>query len=558
MSRKSKSYQGNWYRPVATLIVLALGIAECGGGSSEHPFISIITPTPSLSPTPSSTPTPSSATATTHLSDPAHQCSDQYSHVFVTVSDVQASTSGSGTSGFVDLTPGLSAQPVQVDLLAAPTHECFLAELGVNSGLPPGNYQQIRLILVANNASGITLANGATNQCGGSSGPWNCVFQTGSSTPDELSLPSEAKTGIKIPPGQISGGGILLASGTSVDIDIDFNACTSVVEAGKSGKFLLKPTLRASEVGTNPLIAGTVVLGTAGGGVVTPDIGTTAPNANVWLEQEPAAANFTLGNPQPAAGATPSVTVENLVQTTTADSTGHFEFCPVGPGTYDVVADAASLPISNLPSNATIAVGALVTSSGGPNDLIVPLVAEPVTASTPAWGQISAIVSTVNTAAAGDDVSLNGLQTFTPPGSTTTLEVLVPLFYNPSGTDGTMPNSVPPVVTTGLVFSDANCPALSFVPSCPTGTRCACFNIAVPVSNPVVGSANSTGRGYAAPLGGGVGYAISGAATVKNGSSSDFACTPSSLVTNPSATFTVTSGTVATPAIPVLKFIGCD
>jgi Domain of unknown function (DUF4382) len=457
----------------------------------------------------------------------------------------------------VDLTPGLSAQPMQVDLLAAPAHECFLAELGVNSGLPPGKYQQIRLILVANNASGITLADGETNQCGGSSGPWNCVFQTGSATPDELSLPSEAKTGIKIPPGQISGGGIDLASGTSVDIDIDFNACTSVVEAGKSGKFLLKPTLRAGEVGTNPLIAGTVVLGTAGGAGVTPDVGTTIPNANVWLEQEPAAANFTLGNPLPASGATPSVRVENLVQTTAADSHGHFEFCPVGPGTYDVVADTASLPVSNLPSNATIAAGAVVTSGGGPNDLIVPLVAEPVTASITPWGQISAIVSTVNASAAGDDVSLNGLQTFTPPGSATTLEALVPLFYNPSGTDGTMPNSVPPTVITGSVFSDDNCPALSSA-SCPTGTNCACFNIAVPVSNPVVGSANSTGSGYTAPAGGAVGYAISGVATVKNGSSSDFVCTPSNLVTNPSATFTVTSGTVATPVNPVLEFTGCD
>ena len=533
--RKRKRGVGAW-----GLLLFAVLAGGCSGGGSG--------PSPA-SPT---------GTVTTQLSDPANQCSDQYSHVYVTVSDVQASTSGSGGGGFVGLTPGLSTHPLQVDLLSAPSAECFLAELGVTSGLPAGNYQQIRFILVTNGASGITLANGATNQCGGSSGPWNCVFQTGSSTPDELSLPSEAQTGMKIPPGQINSGGIKLASGKSVDIDIDFNACASVVEAGNSGAFLLKPTLRAGEVGTSPLIAGTVVLATASGPVVTPS-GTTVSNANVWLEQEPGAADFTVGTPGAAPGATPSVSVENLLQTTTADSSGHFEFCPVGPGTYDIVADATSLPTSNLPSNATVAVGTVVTNSGGPNNLVIPLVAEPATASTPAWGQMSAIVSTVNTSAPGDDVTLNGLQAFTPPGGTTTLEALVPLLYTLSGTDGTMPKSVPPTVTTGSTFSNANCPALSSVTSCPTGTNCACFNVAVPVSNPVVGSANSTGSGYTAPAAGGsVEYAIGGVATVENGASTDLVCTPANLVTNPSALFTVTPGAVTTPTNPVLEFTGCD
>lgn len=540
------------YQLVLAMAILAVWFAGCGGSGSGSS-----TPT-ATGPAPTPTATATAAAATTQLSDPANQCADQYSHVYVTVGDIQANTSGSASSGFVDLTPGLSAHPIQVDLLAAPTNECFLAALGQNSGLPPGNYQQIRFILVANTASGITLANGQTNQCGGSSGPWNCVVQTGSATADELSLPSEAQTGIKISPGQINGGGIQLTAGTSVDIDVDFNACTSVVEAGKSGKFLLKPTLRASEVGTNPLVAGTIVLGTVVGGVVTPDTNTTIPAANVWLEQEPNAANFTVGDPQPTAGATPSVAVENVIQTTSSDSNGHFEFCPVGPGTYDVVANVKSLPVSNLPSNATVGVGAVVTSGGGPNDLIVPLAAELVSAATPAWGQISAIVSTVNTVAPGDDVTLGGLQAFIPPGGTTALQASVPLFYNPLGTDGTMPSSVPPTVTTDRAFSNANCPALSSGTSCPAGTNCACFNLAVPVSNPVVGAVNSTGDGYAPPASGSVGYSVSGVATVINGSSTDFACPSPTLVTKPSTTLTVTAGGVTTPAVPVLQFIGCN
>jgi len=519
-------------------VILAVLVAACGGGGGGSGGTS-------------------GGTTTTNLSDPANQCSAQYSHVYVTVSDVKASMSGSGNGGFVDLTPKLSAKPVQVDLLAAPNSECFLAELGVNSGLPAGNYQQIRLFLVDNSASGITLANGASNQCGGTNGPWNCVVQTGAAAPDTLSLPSEAQTGLKIPPGQIAGGGIKLAAGQSVDIAIDFNACTSVVQAGKSGKFLLKPTLRASEVGTSPLIAGTVVLATASGGTVVHGA-TTVPTANVWLEQEPGSANFTVGTPEAAGGAAPSVSVESLVQTTTADGSGHFEFCPVGPGTYDIVVDAPSLPASNLPANATVAVGANVTTNGGPNNLVVPLVAEASTAATPAWGQISAIVTTVNTAAAGDDVTLSGLQAFTPPGGSSALQAQVPLLYDLSTTDGTMPTGVPPTVTTSSAFSSANCPALSSVSSCPTGINCACFNVAVPASNPVVGIVNTNGSGYVAPAAGAVGYAIAGIATVANGSSSDLICSPSNLVTNPAALIAATPGSVTTPTNPILQFTGCD
>jgi hypothetical protein len=515
-------------------IWLGVLAAGCGGGTSS---------------------TPSSGSFTTQLSDPNNQCTNKYSHVYVTISDVQASTSGSGNSGFVDITPGLSAAPIQVDLLAAPNAECFLAELGVASGLPPGDYQQIRIILVANNASGITLAHGETNQCGGSSGPWNCVFETGSTTSNELSLPSEAQTGIKIPPGQISGGKISLSSGQSVDIDIDFNACTSVVQAGSSGKFLLKPTLRAGEVGTNPLVAGTVVLATASNGTVTPNTSQPIANANIWLEQQPATANFTPGNPAATPGASPSINVETLVQTTTSDSNGHFEFCPVLPGVYDIVADAESMPSSNLPANATVAVGASVTTSGGPNTLVIPLVAEPSTSQSPPWGQIGAIVSTKNTSAPGDDVTLNALQGFTPPGSATTVMALIPLLYNSSATDGTMPAGVPPTVTTGSTFSDTNCPSLAGS-SCAAGTNCVCFNLALPVSNVVVGSANTTGVGYTASAGGSVAYGISGVATVENGSSSDTVCTPSSLVTQ--GAFIVTPGAVTIPPNPLLEFTGCD
>ena len=69
--------------------------------------------------------------------------------------------------GWVDLTPDLSKNPVQVDLLGV-ANQCFLAQLGSN-GLKPGSYQQIRILLAANGAS---VAN---DKCGGSA---NCVMLT--------------------------------------------------------------------------------------------------------------------------------------------------------------------------------------------------------------------------------------------------------------------------------------------------------------------------------------------------------------------------------------------
>jgi hypothetical protein len=71
--------------------------------------------------------------------------------------------------------PKLASAPKQIDLLSAPDAECLLALLGSTSGLPPGKYQQIRIILVANDASGVTLStNGGINECAGV-GVLNCV-----------------------------------------------------------------------------------------------------------------------------------------------------------------------------------------------------------------------------------------------------------------------------------------------------------------------------------------------------------------------------------------------
>src|SRR5260370_42618248 len=157
--------------------------------------------------------------------------SGPYRHVFVTVTDVQIHTSsdaGANDSGFTDLTPNLKNNPQQVDLLAQASTECFLATLGSTIQIPSGTFQQIRVFLAAD---GTSIAN---NQC--ASEPRNvanCVVLTSDGSFHDLQLSSQPKSGLKLPSGQIAGGGFTINSGQTKDLDIDFNACASIRAASE-------------------------------------------------------------------------------------------------------------------------------------------------------------------------------------------------------------------------------------------------------------------------------------------------------------------------------------
>ena len=135
-----------------------------------------------------------------------------------------------------------------------------------------------------------------------------------SPNPRPLQLSSESKTGIKIPSGQIAGGKFVVAAGESKDLDLDFNACRSIVHEG-NGSFRLKPVLHAGEVAQQAAISGTVI-----------DAGTQAAivggNTVVALEQND-------GNG-----------VDRVIMETVTDANGAFSFCPVASGTYDIVVAA--------------------------------------------------------------------------------------------------------------------------------------------------------------------------------------------------------------------------
>ena len=437
-----------WRAAVAVVAAIAVGILAiaCSGGGSSTPTGTQM------------------ALVNTSISDPATCLAPDgpFSHVYVTVVDVKASTSstaGPSDSGWVDLTPNLSTNAVQVDLLGLPNNNCFLAMLGSQTQIPAGSYQQIRIILLDNN-HGNTVAG---NKCQGNDA--NCVVLAANNSVHTLLLSSEAQTGLKIPSGQIAGGQFTVAAGQTADLDLDFNTCSSIVITG-NGQYRLKPVLHAGEVSVqSSSISGKVI-----------DKGTGLPLAGgraiVALEQRDANG------------------IDRVVMETVADAQGNFTFCPVPAGTYDVVAVAI---------NGGVAYAATVTTGVGPGTAVgsIPLIATTGNNTGPAT-IMGRVTTSTGTAAAAADIQLAALQ-----GIGGGVMVTVPL---------TQASATASLTTA----PDASCPA---------NTDCVSYTIQVPAMNPNVGAFSSMGTNYTQDTTSAVTYTLDALAfVVSSGGTAD--CSP--------------------------------
>src|SRR5229473_2661409 len=296
------------------ITVVALILIGCGGNPPMMQSSSMGTINVSMSDPPSCA---AASSATTVPAGGTAAPGGNFMNVFVTIRSIQAHTSATAdntSSGWQELAPQLVSAPMQVDLLHLPANgQCLLEQLGSTS-LPAGDYQQIRLILLANAApSGpapSTDSNACFKQLGGD--VFNCVVDTGGT--HTLNLSGEANTGLKIPPGQIMGGPIHVAAGQSVDLNIDFNTCASILIEG-NGDFRLKPALTAGVVSANKTgISGQIV-----------DSVTSKPIAGAIVTLQFADKSGT----------------DRIVMQQLTDPTGHFGFCPLAAGAvFDVVADA--------------------------------------------------------------------------------------------------------------------------------------------------------------------------------------------------------------------------
>ena len=432
------------------------------------------------------------------LSDPATCASPQgpFSHIYVTVTDVlihQSATASDNDPGWVDLTPGLSKNPVQVDLLGV-ANQCFLAQLG-STGIKPGSYQQIRILLASN---GTAVAN---DRCAGSA---NCVMLTSdpTNTPQTLQLSSESQTGIKIPSGQIAGGKFTVASGDNKDLNLDFDACASIVAQG-NGKYRLKPVMHAGEVmlqSSSTAISGTVIDGVTTQAIIG---GTTV----VAIEQKDANG------------------VDRVFMETVADSAGGFSFCPLPAGTYDLVVTAVN--------GAGAIYAATVITGVQPGDTLGTVPLTPALAPASITGMVTTSTGSTATSA---DLSVSALQSITL-------------------------NNIPVMITIPLPVQSMATATVSTTSGagCPMNTDCTNYTLAVPASNPSVGafmaSANQT---PAAPALGTVAYTVDALAFVP-GSAGQADCSPSEMQTNQTssnAPLVVVAGMPVTAS--TLTFTGCQ
>jgi hypothetical protein len=218
-----------------------------------------------------------------------------FDHVYVTIEKVrvhQSSGAGDGDGGWTDLA---LSPPRRVDLLAL--NNGILEELG-SVPLSAGHYSQVRLVL-ADNRPATPLA--------------NAVQPTGGSEV-ALSTPSAQQSGLKLQ------AHFDVASGQMADLLLDFDACKSLVTAGSSGQYILKPV-----IGVVPRVASSIQ------GFVTTTL--SLSSTTVAAQQN---------------GTT--------VRATTPDAQGSFSLPYLAPGTYTLVITSegrATGVVTSVPAGTT-------------------------------------------------------------------------------------------------------------------------------------------------------------------------------------------------------------
>lgn len=470
----------SWVACLIAALMLTTGLIIVGCGSSS----------------PSNQAT-QAASITITVSDPAtcgSSAEGPFSHVYVTITDVlinSSATAGDSDPSWVDLTPTLKGNPQQVDLLGQANNQCFLANLGSTTQLQPGNYQQIRIILAANNAA----AGG--DACNGTA---NCVVLSSDNSIHPLLLSSEAKTGLRIPSGQIASGKFTVAAGQTKDLNIDFDTCASIVTQG-NGQYRLKPVLHAGEVSTTSAsINGKLVDKATGQPIV-------GGKAIVALEQKDSAG------------------IDRVVMQSTPDASGAFVFCPVPAGTYDLVAVAVN--------GANVEYAATVTTGVSPGTALgnVQMFATTGTSTGTGAGSITGTITSANSVPAGTvaDFTISALQQVTAAGGS--LTVTVPLAQQSSAT--------------ATVTTQAGA-------TCATKTDCVVYTLSVPGVNPSVAAFSSSGTNYTAGASGAASYTVEAQAFVpQSGGTQD--CTPP---VQTSTAVSVTPGQLVQAA--ALAFSGCQ
>lgn len=163
---------------------------------------------------------------------------NEYQAAYVTIEEVQVHMSdGDPENGW--------------QVVAAPNKTFNLLELvnGIKENLgitdlPTGHYTQMRLIIGDTPDSGTNILSELHPYA-------NYIIQSDNEV-QELKIPSGYNTGIKIV------HGFDINEGEITELVLDFDASKSIVKAGKSGKWLLKPTIKVIGTQESSIVSGII------------------------------------------------------------------------------------------------------------------------------------------------------------------------------------------------------------------------------------------------------------------------------------------------------------
>ena len=168
-----------------------------------------------------------------------------YSAFYITIDDIQVHLTGNENDDNNWKSVGTPTLPKTFnlnDLTAGVREEIGLADL------PSGNYTQMRLIIGDTPDNGINTE-GESHE---STGFANYVIDKNGDY-HELKIPSGYQTGFKIV------HGFSISAEQTTELLLDFVASQSVVIAGNSGKWTLKPTIKVGDLAELSIIRGKVV-----------------------------------------------------------------------------------------------------------------------------------------------------------------------------------------------------------------------------------------------------------------------------------------------------------
>ena len=203
------------------LFLFALMMTACGGGGGSSSL--------------------SGETGTLYLSL-TDATTDEYKAVYVTIKEVWVHMGGNEKK---DSNWEVVASPDETyDLLDLVNG--VREELGI-SDLPAGHYTQMRLIIGDIPDNGFNFM--------GEKHPYANYIIDRSDKYHELKIPSGLQTGIKIV------NGFDINANETTELILDFDASRSIVMAGASGQWLLKPTIKVLETDNYSIIRGTTTVG---------------------------------------------------------------------------------------------------------------------------------------------------------------------------------------------------------------------------------------------------------------------------------------------------------